>query len=117
MQKSVQHRVVREVMTGAPITVGPKTDVRTLKAMFETYAFNAFPVVDEHRVLLGVVTRFDFLRMFCPDAGGRWIPDLRAPWAERVEDIMTRGLVTVRPKVRSQPSSGRSCAQGCVACR
>jgi CBS-domain-containing membrane protein len=97
MQKSVQQRVVREVMTGAPITVGPKTDIRLLKAMFETYEFNAFPVVDEHHVLLGVVTRFDFLRMFRPEGGRRWIPDMRALWAERVEDIMTRGLVTVGP--------------------
>lgn len=33
--------------------------------------------------------------MFRPEGGRRWISDLHALWAERVEDIMTRGLVTV----------------------
>jgi CBS-domain-containing membrane protein len=98
MLKSMEHRIVREVMTRRPKTVGPKTDVRTLKAMFEIYEFNAFPVVDGRQILLGVVTRLDFLRMFRPDEAHRWIPDLRTLWAERVEDIMSRGLVTVRPE-------------------
>jgi CBS-domain-containing membrane protein len=85
-------------MTRRPKTVGPKTDVRSLKAMFEMYEFNAFPVVDEQQILVGVVTRLDFLRMFWPDEAHRWIPDLRTLWAERVEDIMSRGLVTVSPE-------------------
>jgi CBS-domain-containing membrane protein len=98
MQKSMEHRAVQEVMTRRPKTVGPKTDVRSLKAMFEMYEFNAFPVVDEQQILVGVVTRLDFLRMFWPDEAHRWIPDLRTLWAERVEDIMSRGLVTVSPE-------------------
>lgn len=85
-------------MTRRPKTVGPKTDVRTLKAMFEVYEFNAFPVVEEPQILVGVVTRLDFLRMFWPDEAHRWIPDLRTLWAGRVEDIMSRGLVTVSPE-------------------
>lgn len=97
MQKSVQHRVVRDVMTTGPTTVGPRTDARVLKRMFETYDFNAFPVVDDWQVLLGMVTRLDFLRMFRPDDRRRWIPDLRALWAERVEDIMSRHPVTLGP--------------------
>src|SRR5439155_15194650 len=88
MQKSMEHRVVREVMPRRPKTVGPKTDVQTLKAMIARYEFNAFPVVDEQQILVGVVTRLDFLRMFRPDEAHRWIPDLRTLGAERVEDIM-----------------------------
>ena len=65
--------------------------------MFETYEFNAFPVVDDSQTLLGVVTRLDFLGMFQPDGRRRWIPDLRALWAERVEDIMSRDPVTLDP--------------------
>lgn len=98
MRKSMEHRVVREVMTRAPKSVGPKTDVRTLKAMFEMYEFDAFPVVDDQQVLLGVVTNLDFLRMFRLDEARRWIPDLRTLWAERVEDIMNPGLVPVGPE-------------------
>lgn len=99
MDKRVEERTVREVMTRTPTTVGPRTDVRTLKALFESHDFNAFPVVDGEQVLLGMVTKLDFLKMFRPDQR-RWIPDLRALWAERAEDIMTRGLVTVTPEDR-----------------
>jgi CBS-domain-containing membrane protein len=96
VDKRVEDRTVRDVMTRTPKTVRPETDVRTLKAMFESHDFNAFPVVDEEAVLLGMVTKLDFLRMFRPDRG-RWIPDVRTLWAERVEEIMTRVVVTVTP--------------------
>ncbi len=56
MDRRVEERRVREVMTRTPKTVGPKTDVRVLKAMFERYDFNAFPVVDDEQGLLGVAT-------------------------------------------------------------
>ena len=61
-------------MTGTPVTVGPKTDIRILKAMFDTYEFNAFPVVDGRHVLLGVVTRFDFLKRSVPREGAAGSP-------------------------------------------
>lgn len=98
MQKSIHHRTVRDVMTRTPRTVRPNTDLRTLKTMFEMWDFNTFPVVDERDTLVGVVTRFDLLRMFRPDVEGLSFPDVRASWAERVEDIMSRGPVTVRPE-------------------
>jgi CBS domain-containing protein len=97
MQKSIHHRTVRDVMTRTPRTVRPNTDLRTLKTMFEMWEFNTFPVVDERDTLVGVVTRFDLLRMFRPDAERLFFPDVRASWAERVEDIMSRGPVTVHP--------------------
>lgn len=96
MTKRIRHHRIREIMTSPPITVGPKTGVRKLKSLFDEHDFNAFPVVDEHRVLRGVVTTLDILRMF-RSPRRRWIPDLRALWAQHAEDIMSRGLVTVRP--------------------
>jgi hypothetical protein len=36
------HRI-REVMTPHPITVGPETEIRKLKALFDEHDFNAFP--------------------------------------------------------------------------
>jgi CBS-domain-containing membrane protein len=94
MHKRVEEGTVRRIMTPAPETVGPETDVRTLKTIFESHDFNAFPVVDDERALLGVVTKLDFLRMFRPDQR-RWIPDVRALWAEHARDIMSRRVVTV----------------------
>ena len=96
MEKRIEERTVRHVMTPAPRTVGPKTSLHELKALFETHDFNALPVVDERGVLRGVVTKLDFLKMFSPDRR-RYLPDLRALWAERVEDIMSRGIIAVTP--------------------
>jgi CBS domain-containing protein len=97
MEKRIEKRVVREVMTRAPKVVGPRTGLRALKTLFETHDFNAFPVVDGDGVLLGIVTKLDFLKMSSPDRG-RYIPDLKSLWAERVEDIMSRGIIAVTPE-------------------
>lgn len=96
MRKQVEERTVREVMTPTPVAVRPGTTVGELKALFEAHDFNAFPVVDEAGALCGMVSKLDFLRMFRP-ARRRWLPDLRAVWAERVGDIMSAGLVAVEP--------------------
>jgi CBS-domain-containing membrane protein len=93
MAKRIRHHRIREFMTSPRITVGPKTGVRKLKLLFDEHDFNALPVVDEHRVLRGVVTTLDIRRMF-RSPRRRWIPDLRA---QHAEDVMSRGLVTVRP--------------------
>src|SRR3972149_550503 len=96
MRKQVEERTVREVMTPTPVAVRPSTTVGELKALFEAHDFNAFPVVDEAGALCGMVSKLDFLRMFRP-ARRRWLPDLRAVWAERVGDIMSAGLIAVEP--------------------
>ena len=96
MRKQVEERTVREVMTATPVAVRTSTTVGELKALFEAHDFNAFPVVDEAGALCGMVSKRDFLRMFRP-ARRRWLPDLRAVWAERVGDIMSAGLIAVEP--------------------
>jgi CBS domain-containing protein len=89
-------QMVRDVMTVAPRTVDPRMDLRMLKALFDSYDFNAFPVVDTNGHLLGIVTKLDVLKVVCPDRR-RLIPDMKALWAERVEDIMSCGLMAVEP--------------------
>jgi CBS-domain-containing membrane protein len=96
MEKHIEKRKVGEVMTRSPVTVGPKTSLPELKALFQAHDFNALPVVDERGVLRGIVTKLDFLKMFTHDHR-RYLPDLRALWAERVEDIMSRGIIAVTP--------------------
>jgi CBS-domain-containing membrane protein len=88
--------MIRDIMTRQPKTVGPKTSVRTLQDLFINYGFNAFPVVDETQTLLGIVTKLDLLRIFRHDPR-RLLPDLGALWAEHVDDIMRRRVVTLRP--------------------
>jgi len=88
--------IIRNIMTPRPRTVGPKTSVRTLQHLFATYGFNAFPVVDEADSLLGIVTKLDLLRVFRPDPQ-RLFPALSVLWAEHVDDVMRRRVVTLAP--------------------
>ena len=54
---------VEKYMTRAVRTVTRQTTMRELGALFEKYDFNSFPVVEEGK-MLGIVTKFDFLRGF-----------------------------------------------------
>ena len=90
-------RIIRDVMTSHPKTVGRETSVQALRGLFIAYGFNAFPVVDEAETLLGIITKLDLLRVFRPDPR-RLLPDLAAIWAERVEDLMRGHVVTVTPE-------------------
>ncbi|MEX2221043.1 MAG: CBS domain-containing protein [Candidatus Rokuibacteriota bacterium] len=83
-------------MTLRPRTVGPKTSVRTLQHLFTSYGFNAFPVVDEAHALLGIVTKLDLLRVV-RHGPQRLLPELGVLWAEHVDDIMRRRVVTLAP--------------------
>ena len=87
---------IRDIMTPRPRTVGPKTSVRTLQHLFISYGFNAFPVVDEAQTLLGIVTKLDLLRVV-RHGPPRLLPELSVLWAEHVDDIMRRRVVTLAP--------------------
>jgi CBS domain-containing protein len=96
MQKRVEPKSIRDIMTPAPVTVRPDASIADLKDLFERYDFNAFPVVDDQGVLCGVVSKLDLLQAFRPDPR-RLVSGLWALWAERVEEIMSRGIITVEP--------------------
>ena len=96
MEKRVEERPVREVMTPAPVTVTPMTSLAELQDIFERHDYNALPVVDDQGLLTGMVTKLDLLAAFRPNRR-RLTPGLETSPAERVEHIMRRGLVTVGP--------------------
>jgi CBS-domain-containing membrane protein len=96
MIRHIAPLTIREIMTSRPRTVGPKTSVRTLQHLFTFYGFNAFPVVDEAHALLGIVTKLDLLRVF-RHGPQRLLPELSVLWAEHVDDIMRRRVVTLAP--------------------
>lgn len=96
MVRHIAPLMIRDIMTPRPRTVGPKTSVRTLQHLFISYGFNAFPVVDEAHTLLGIVTKLDLLRIFRHDPE-RLLPELSVLWAEHVDDIMRRRVVTLAP--------------------
>jgi CBS domain-containing protein len=96
MPKGIEPRRVAEVMRPPRATVSPRLSVQELRAMFERYDFGTLPVVDDQGVLRGVVGILDLFRMVRP-ARSSWIPDVRALWGRRVEDIMNRGVITIGP--------------------
>jgi CBS domain-containing protein len=83
-------------MTPSPVTVRPDASITDLKGLFERYDFNAFPVVDDQGALCSVVSKLDLLQAFRP-APRRLVLGLWAIFAERVEEIMNRGIITVEP--------------------
>lgn len=93
-RRRIETKKIGDVMARQPITVSPDMPVGRLKELFEAHDFNLFPVVDARGLLVGLVTKLDFLKMFAPDRR-RLIPDLRVLWAERVEEIMSRGVIAV----------------------
>ena len=77
------------------ITVTAKTTLHELEHLFETHDFNGFPVVEGHR-LVGIVTKFDFLRnfIFTPNTVFPHYDDLMK---RTVKQIMTGQTQTVHP--------------------
>jgi CBS domain-containing protein len=96
MHKHIDDAPIRAIMTPTPVSVHPETTIGELKSLFERYDFNAFPVVDAQGILRGLVSKLDLLRVFRPDRR-RGMAGLVALWSERVDDIMSRGLVAVEP--------------------
>ena len=96
MKKQVAPRTMRELMTVKPVTVRPETTLVELKKLFEEHDFDCFPVLDGNGVLVGVASQLDLLRAF--RSADRIVrPDRRAAVAERVVDVMSRGVVSVGP--------------------
>jgi len=97
MGRRIAPRLVQDVMSSPPKTVGPAMPVHQLQGFFASTNFNAFPVVDDANSLVGIVTKLDLLRIFRHDRV-RLRPSLTDLWAEHVEDIMRRRVVTVAPR-------------------
>jgi CBS domain-containing protein len=88
---------IGEIMTQNPITPRPDTTIVQLGRLFEMHAWNMFPVINDRGVLQGVVTTLDLLKT-CRPWSGRITVDLRALGSEPVEDIMSRGVISVTPE-------------------
>jgi CBS domain-containing protein len=87
---------VYDMMSSSPVTVGPTTSIGNLLALFDRHDFNAFPVVEQHNRLVGIVSKLDVLKRLL---------DHRAPTSSAtsaiatacVADVMRRKAVFVNP--------------------
>jgi CBS domain-containing protein len=84
---------VKDAMRKEVITVGPDTKVKEVEHLFEKHDFNAFPVVEEGR-LVGIVTKLDFLKhfIFTPKS---IVPRYDELLDDTVSDIMNPKVFTV----------------------
>jgi CBS domain-containing protein len=69
--------------------------IRELGALFEQHDFNAFPVVEDNK-MLGIVSKFDFLRIFA-FTSSQMMPHYDELMSRRVADVMTEAVVHVDP--------------------
>jgi CBS domain-containing protein len=88
-------RTAGQFMTPTVVTVERQTTLRQLGTLFEKHDFNAFPVVEDGKVL-GLVTKFDFLRTFA-FTSSQMVPHYDDLMSRRVEDVMTEAIVHVDP--------------------
>ena len=84
-----------QFMTPTVITVDRQTTIGQLGALFEQHDFNAFPVMEDGKVL-GIVTKFDFLRAFA-FTSGQMIPHYDDLMRRPATDVMTEAIVHVDP--------------------
>jgi CBS-domain-containing membrane protein len=80
-------------MTRTVKTVGRDTTMRELQRMFDKVDFNAFPVRENDDVI-GLVTKFDFLKCFAFNTG-RMVPSYDDLLSRRVVEVMTPEFIYV----------------------
>jgi len=84
-----------QYMTHPVKTVTRQTTMRELEALFEKHDFNAFPVVEEGK-MLGLVTKFDFLKTFAFTTG-QMLPHYDELMSRTAGEAMTEAVVHVEP--------------------
>ena len=82
-------------MTRAVTTVASQTTMRELEKLFERHDFNSLPVVEDKK-MLGIVTKFDFLRAFAFTTG-QMLPHYDELMRRPVAEVMTEAVVHVEP--------------------
>jgi CBS domain-containing protein len=86
---------VSQYMTHRVVTVTRQVTILELGELFQKYDFNTFPVV-EGGMMVGLVTKFDFLRTFAFTTG-QMVPNYDELMKRIVADVMTEAIVQVEP--------------------
>ncbi len=89
---------VADHMTTSVKTVTRKVSMEQLKKRFDTDDFNSYPVV-ENGALLGLVTKFDVLKVFALEPS-HMVPHYNELMKQTVGDAMTRDFVCVHPATK-----------------
>ena len=85
---------VGQYMTRDVVIVTRDASLRQLEGMFATHDFNAFPVVEDGR-MVGIVTKFDFLKAFAFTTR-QMVPHYDELMSTTSGEVMTEAVVDVR---------------------
>lgn len=85
---------VWDVMTRNPVTISHSTPLREVGELLERHGFNALPVVDGQGLLIGLVTKLDFLKAFAFSAESI-VPRYEEILSRPAHTVMTREPQTV----------------------
>jgi CBS domain-containing protein len=96
MYEFLDYRVA-DAMTKDVVTVTPETPIAKAEAVLEQHGWNALPVVEEGRRLVGVVTSLDLLKAF-RFTDESMFPPYEEIMARPVREVMSDKLVTVSPR-------------------
>lgn len=94
MHRFLETRVAH-YMTSQVLTVSPATSLRELEDRFAQHDVNGFPVT-EHDALVGMVTKFDVLKVFVFTPRGV-VPQYDELARQTAAQIMTRDVITFAP--------------------
>ena len=86
---------VGQYMTRQVKIVSRNTTLQELEALFAKHDFNAFPVM-EGKDMIGVVTKFDFLKTFAFTTG-QLLPHYDELMKRTVGEVMTEAVVHIEP--------------------
>jgi CBS-domain-containing membrane protein len=84
-----------QYMTRSVTSVTRQVTMSELGQLFEKHDFNSFPVVEDGN-MLGIVTKFDFLKTFAFTTG-QMLPRYDELMQRRVAEMMTEAVVHVEP--------------------
>jgi tRNA nucleotidyltransferase (CCA-adding enzyme) len=88
--------IVATLMSKPARTLTPHTTIEELTELMTVYDYNGFPVVDDNAILLGLVTRTDMFKAYLDP----YRHAAREGGVTTVADIMSRGVIAVRPEDR-----------------
>jgi CBS-domain-containing membrane protein len=87
---------VGDLMSAPALTVRPETTIDELTRLFAEHEYNAFPVVNDLRVLQGIVTQLDLFKLHLLPYP-QFLPALETAWTSSVGAIMSPSVITLYP--------------------
>jgi CBS-domain-containing membrane protein len=87
---------VGDLMSAPALTVKPETPIDELTRLFAEHEFNGLPVVNDLRVLVGIVTQLDLFKLHLQPYP-RFVPALENAWVSSVDAVMSPSVITLYP--------------------